>query len=162
MHADEVSFVFGEPLYSDMNFTEIEKKFSRKLLKYWSNFVRYDNPNGPKDQYSTNNNNNNNKYFQNQTLNQEKIVHNIPSHRVSGDMKRNTQTMRESIEYWPKYDVFFDDKDDRQRAYLILDANKIEVDHNFRSEYCSFWGSYLPNLILNESITTTKKNNSQN
>ena len=50
LHADEIQFVFGEPLYENKyaqpGFSEEEKVFTRKLLKYWSNFARYDNPNG--------------------------------------------------------------------------------------------------------------------
>lgn len=119
-----------------MNFTYSEKIFSRKLLKYWSNFVRYDDPNGPKILPS------------NQT--QVNLNNGVLIHKISNDIRRNTLTMRQKIEHWPKYEVKFDNKRDEQRAFLILNANKIEVDHNFRAEYCSFWGSYLPSLVLAE------------
>lgn len=144
MHADEISFLFGEPLYSDMmNFTYSEKIFSRKLLKYWSNFVRYDDPNGPK------------KLPNNHT--QVNLNNGILIHKISNDIRRNTLTMRQKIEHWPKYEVKFDNERDEQRAFLILNANKIEVDYNFRAEYCSFWGSYLPSLVLAEGKLLTFK-----
>jgi len=120
MHTDEIQFVFGKPLYSQANFTEEEKVFTRKLLKYWSNFARYDNPNGCQD-----------------IKEQEK-------------QKLATLTLEQSIEPWPKYQVLFDSETNDQKAHLILNAAQIKVDYNLRSDYCSFWNSYLPNLILNQ------------
>jgi acetylcholinesterase len=52
-HADEISFVFGEPLNLSLPFKYEERVFSRKLLKYWSNFAKYADPNGPMDDIST-------------------------------------------------------------------------------------------------------------
>ena len=40
LHGDEVSFIFGEPLNPKLGFTEKEKKFSRELMTYWSNFAK--------------------------------------------------------------------------------------------------------------------------
>jgi carboxylesterase type B len=45
MHGEELPFVFGEPLTSTKFKTE-EIDFSKILLAYWSNFMRYDDPNG--------------------------------------------------------------------------------------------------------------------
>lgn len=44
-HGEELSFVYGEPLYSN-KFMANEVSFSKKLLDYWSNFVKFDDPNG--------------------------------------------------------------------------------------------------------------------
>lgn len=46
MHGDEISFVFGEAIDPLNNYTYNEKVLARKMLKYWSNFVRFQNPNG--------------------------------------------------------------------------------------------------------------------
>lgn len=142
MHADEISFLFGEPLYSELqNFTQEEKVLSRKLLKYWSNFVRYDDPNGPNEL---------NTEQQGQvTLNNDGVL----SHKINtDDTRRQTLTLRQEIEPWPKYELRNSFEDDDQRALLVLNAAKIETENNFRAGYCSFWGSYLPNLILNEGF----------
>ena len=34
------SFIFGEPLNPTLGFTEQEKKFSRELMTYWTNFAK--------------------------------------------------------------------------------------------------------------------------
>ena len=44
-HGEELSFVYGELLHSN-KFKPNEVTFSKKLLDYWSNFIKYDNPNG--------------------------------------------------------------------------------------------------------------------
>lgn len=128
LHADEIQFVFGEPLLNASTFNEEEKVFTRKILKYWSNFARYDNPNGKSDQ----------------------LGNNSPgSLRLISDTM-NTFTLKQPIENWPKYEIIFSSQNDTQRAYIVLDADKIEVDYNLRADYCSFWNSYIPNLMLNE------------
>ena len=45
VHGDELAFVYGEPLHSN-KFKPNEVTFSKKLLVFWSNFIKYDNPNG--------------------------------------------------------------------------------------------------------------------
>lgn len=40
MHGDEINYVFGEPLNPAFDYTEDEKDFSRKIMKYWSNFAK--------------------------------------------------------------------------------------------------------------------------
>lgn len=79
------------------------------------------------------------------------------THRMISDINSNTQTLKQSIEYWPKYEIYFNPLNDTQRAYLILDADKIEVNYNLRADYCSFWNSYLPNLMLNERMYIQNK-----
>jgi len=139
LHADEISFLFGEPLYSEsQNFTREEKIFSRKLLKYWSNFVRYNDPNGPGE--------NSSDAPGSLTLS----TNGVYSHKISNDVQRNTLTMRQEIEPWPKYVLKYDSENDEQRAFLELNADEIRLGHNFRAEYCSFWGSYLPSLMLKQ------------
>ncbi|KAM4614479.1 fatty acyl-CoA hydrolase precursor, medium chain-like isoform 2-T2 [Discoglossus pictus] len=51
-HGDELLFVLGAPFYdSDVllkgNATDEEKDLSRTMMKYWTNFARNGNPNGP-------------------------------------------------------------------------------------------------------------------
>lgn len=41
MHGDEISYVFGEPLNPNLDYTEEEKSLSRRIMRYWSNFARY-------------------------------------------------------------------------------------------------------------------------
>lgn len=45
LHADEINFVFGEPLNKSYGYTEEEKIFSKKMMKYWSNFAKTGSPN---------------------------------------------------------------------------------------------------------------------
>ncbi|XP_058822042.1 acetylcholinesterase isoform X1 [Topomyia yanbarensis] len=45
MHGDEINYVFGEPLNPALGYIEEEKGFSRKIMKYWSNFAKTGNPN---------------------------------------------------------------------------------------------------------------------
>ena len=40
LHADEVNYVFGDPLKPHTNYTNNEKALSRKIMSYWVNFVR--------------------------------------------------------------------------------------------------------------------------
>lgn len=40
LHGDEIFYVFGEPLDRSKNYTHIEKKLSKKIMKYWSNFAK--------------------------------------------------------------------------------------------------------------------------
>ena len=40
MHGDEIDHVFGLPLAPSSKYTEQEKKFSRDLIKYWTNFAK--------------------------------------------------------------------------------------------------------------------------
>uniref|UniRef100_A0A182J9S0 Carboxylesterase type B domain-containing protein n=1 Tax=Anopheles atroparvus TaxID=41427 RepID=A0A182J9S0_ANOAO len=45
MHGDEINYVFGEPLNPSLGYTDDEKDFSRKIMRYWSNFAKTGNPN---------------------------------------------------------------------------------------------------------------------
>jgi carboxylesterase type B len=45
MHGYEIDHVFGLPLAPSSKYTEQEKKFSRDLIKYWTNFAKSGNPN---------------------------------------------------------------------------------------------------------------------
>ncbi|XP_035297329.1 acylcarnitine hydrolase-like isoform X3 [Cricetulus griseus] len=45
-HADEVPFVFGSFFFgTKLDLTEEEKLLNRRMMKYWTNFARYGNPN---------------------------------------------------------------------------------------------------------------------
>lgn len=51
-HFDEVGFVFGAPFWTEEivmldSTTEEERQLSKIMMKYWSNFARTGNPNGP-------------------------------------------------------------------------------------------------------------------
>ncbi|XP_018428894.1 PREDICTED: carboxylesterase 5A-like [Nanorana parkeri] len=51
-HGDELLYVFGGPFLTDgqifsSNFTEEEKILSKVVMKYWANFARDGDPNGP-------------------------------------------------------------------------------------------------------------------
>jgi len=62
----------------------------------------------------------------------------------------HTASLKTHIEPWPKFRVLFDAKNDRQKAYLELNAEKNTIGYNLRADYCSFWGSYLPKLLLDD------------
>lgn len=40
MHADEINYVFGEPLNPGKNYSPEEVEFSKRIMRYWSNFAR--------------------------------------------------------------------------------------------------------------------------
>lgn len=52
-HGDELVFVFGGPflrdgaVYKPYNYPEEEKKLSKTIMRYWGNFARSGDPNGP-------------------------------------------------------------------------------------------------------------------
>ncbi|CAH1780985.1 unnamed protein product [Owenia fusiformis] len=52
MHADEINFVFGEPLRQGYNYTRLEVEFSKKVMNYWTNFAKYGDPNQTPDGYN--------------------------------------------------------------------------------------------------------------
>lgn len=154
MHGDEISFVFGEPLDPELNYTYAEKVLARKILKYWSNFAKYSNPNGPMDSNGeTSSNlaitslNNDNSIMQSVNQSNKKVNKN---HLNQNSNYTLTQTLAQYIEPWPKYRILMDPNNDNQRAHIILNSDKIEIGYNLRAEYCAFWGSFLPNLILSE------------
>ena len=156
MHADEISFVFGEPIDPEMNFTINERILSRKMLKYWSNFVRYENPNGPSPlEHSLNSADlfaSSGAYdiSNSQLIKQGGITH-TSKPNISLNHRINTQTLNQFIDTWPKYSIVSNSVEDYQRAYIVLNSEKVYVDYNLRAEYCTFWGSFLPNLVLRES-----------
>lgn len=39
-HADEIQYVFGQPLNQTAEYSEEEKAFSRRIMRYWANFAR--------------------------------------------------------------------------------------------------------------------------
>lgn len=41
LHADEINFVFGEPLNQMFNYTPKEVDLSRRMMKYWANFAKF-------------------------------------------------------------------------------------------------------------------------
>ncbi|XP_064638638.1 acetylcholinesterase-like isoform X2 [Lineus longissimus] len=45
MHADEINYVFGEPLRPGFRYKNSEKQLSRKMMQYWVNFAKTGDPN---------------------------------------------------------------------------------------------------------------------
>ncbi|XP_053403602.1 acetylcholinesterase-like [Mercenaria mercenaria] len=45
LHADEINFMFGEPTNKSFGYTEEEKIFSKKMMRYWTNFAKTGDPN---------------------------------------------------------------------------------------------------------------------
>lgn len=41
LHADEINFVFGEPLNQSFNYTAKEVELSKRMMRYWGNFAKY-------------------------------------------------------------------------------------------------------------------------
>ena len=40
MHADEINYVFGEPLDVSKPYTPDERQLSRVIMQYWTNFAK--------------------------------------------------------------------------------------------------------------------------
>lgn len=157
MHGDEISFVFGEPLYPELNYTYEEKILTRKILKYWSNFAKYSNPNGPTaadvGQSETD-------YYRTPLKPSDRVLKTNRNHRIQPQQQQQisgpvmTQTQSQIAEFWPKYKIDMNPYSDEQRAYLELNSRKVEVGYNLRAEYCAFWGTFLPTLMLSERKTS--------
>ncbi|XP_046823958.1 acetylcholinesterase-like isoform X2 [Vespa crabro] len=45
MHADEINYIFGEPLDSTKGYTQEEILLSKRMMKYWANFAKSGDPN---------------------------------------------------------------------------------------------------------------------
>lgn len=45
MHADEINYVFGEPLDSTKGYTKEEIHLSKRMMRYWANFAKTGDPN---------------------------------------------------------------------------------------------------------------------
>ncbi|XP_056004732.1 acetylcholinesterase-like isoform X2 [Ostrea edulis] len=45
MHGDEIMFMFGQPLDNNFEYETKEKRLSKKIMKYWTNFAKTGNPN---------------------------------------------------------------------------------------------------------------------
>lgn len=44
IHADEIAYIFGEPLNQTWSYRQDEQMFSRRIMRYWANFARMGNP----------------------------------------------------------------------------------------------------------------------
>jgi len=44
LHADEIAFVFGQPLNRSKNYNDAEIRLSKKMMTYWANFAKTGNP----------------------------------------------------------------------------------------------------------------------
>jgi acetylcholinesterase len=44
MHADEIAFVFGQPLNLSYQYTQKEVALSKQMMSYWANFAKTGNP----------------------------------------------------------------------------------------------------------------------
>lgn len=40
MHADEINYIFGEPLNPVLNYHPQEVELSRRMMRYWANFAK--------------------------------------------------------------------------------------------------------------------------
>ncbi|XP_014229770.1 acetylcholinesterase-like isoform X2 [Trichogramma pretiosum] len=45
MHADEISYIFGEPLDTAKGYTHEEITLSKRMMRYWANFAKTGDPN---------------------------------------------------------------------------------------------------------------------
>ncbi|XP_072799278.1 acetylcholinesterase isoform X3 [Vicugna pacos] len=48
-HGYEIEFIFGLPLKPSLNYTDEERTFAQRLMRYWANFARTGDPNDPRD-----------------------------------------------------------------------------------------------------------------
>jgi len=44
MHADEIAFVFGQPLNLSLGYNKAERELSKQIMSYWANFAKTGNP----------------------------------------------------------------------------------------------------------------------
>lgn len=41
LHGDEINYIFGEAINPNKDYTPEEREFSRRMMRYWTNFARY-------------------------------------------------------------------------------------------------------------------------
>lgn len=41
LHGDEINYIFGEALNPSKEYSPEEREFSRRMMRYWSNFAKY-------------------------------------------------------------------------------------------------------------------------
>lgn len=44
IHADEIAYIFGEPLNQTWSYRQDEQTLSKRIMRYWANFARMGNP----------------------------------------------------------------------------------------------------------------------
>ena len=120
-NGDDVQFVFGKPLAVDSNYSVAERYFTRKLIRYWTNFAKYGSPNDPASGSCIK--------------------------CIASGAQLIANLMSILLEPWPKYQVLNIYNNDSQRAHLELNAREFKVDFNLRAEYCGFWGVSLQNIF---------------
>ncbi|KAI1278412.1 Acetylcholinesterase [Halotydeus destructor] len=49
LHADEINFIFGEPLNTSYGYLREEVELSRRMMRYWTNFAKTGNPSKNED-----------------------------------------------------------------------------------------------------------------
>ena len=40
LHADEIAYIFGQPLNDSAGFSEKDKKLSKQMMTFWANFAK--------------------------------------------------------------------------------------------------------------------------
>lgn len=127
MHADEINYVFGEALNPMLEYTQEERQFSRRIMRYWSNFARYGFVFHPTlflfphlviciNQCTFWNDN----FF-------PLLCHSNPN----GQSNENE---------WPKHTA-------NGREYMELGINISHIGRGPRLRQCAFWKDYLPQLL---------------
>jgi acetylcholinesterase len=121
-HNDELPYVFGAPLNPQNNYTSNEVTLSKKMLKYWSNFAKYNNPNDPL-----------NTRPENQSI-------------FSFIIQFLFQLFSLKLELWPKYQLNENVNlsslsllPNKEKAYLNIKLDGFITGYNLRNEYLNFW-----------------------
>ncbi|KAI3385740.1 hypothetical protein SNEBB_011241 [Seison nebaliae] len=123
LHGDEIMFIFGEPFNGTENlYTRKEEQLSRRIMRYWSNFAKSNNPDKEGDRvYSTWPEFNESKIYLHLTIDDDE-----DNEYLRRGRHKNRRTLRtDSDEFGP----------DPPIGYRLKERN------------CRFWNAHLPYLI---------------
>lgn len=127
-HTAEIPFIFGLPFNSVYGYTNEEMRFSDALLSYWTNFAKYDDPNGRQG-------------FWNQVIDWFMSFYQNLIHIIDPD---NSPSTDYELAKWPEYQLTSYIKSTRAR--LSLYPNRYTIEYNQGVDSCAFWSQLAPNL----------------
>lgn len=147
VQGDEIPLVFGRALDANSQyFSPSEKSLSIKMLKYWSNFVKFGTPNGQKSPTNVTK----------LDLSNNSTSHNETKKLEPMDSVLNTvfdfvfKFMVTSNEAWPEYEL--NTTAEQQKAYMSLSIYRSAIGYSLEAEKCAFWNNYLPALTSLKNV----------
>lgn len=135
MHADEISYIFGEPLNKSKGYTPEEALLSKRMMRYWANFAKTGWVVILQLDQSTKRTFWRAIFFPSFPTLLKCWTFFVPFRDPNmGDDGSWTEAS------WPAHTA-------TGKQYLTLDTNTTEIGYGPRVRQCAFWKKYLPQLI---------------